>query len=78
MLTDTLGPRFAERLLLPGSQGYEEARTVWNAMIDRKPAAIAQCPNAEDVAAALAAARSAGLAVSVRGGGHNIAGSARR
>lgn len=76
MLTDTLGPRFAERLLLPGSQGYEEARTVWNAMIDRKPAAIAQCRNAEDVAAALAAARSAGLAVSVRGGGHNIAGSA--
>ncbi|HZD53015.1 MAG TPA: FAD-binding oxidoreductase [Woeseiaceae bacterium] len=64
--------------LLPGEQGYDEARTVWNAMIDERPAAIARCRNAADVTAAVRAARAAGVAVSVRGGGHNVAGSAVR
>lgn len=63
-------------LLLPGEPEYEEARTLWNAMIDRRPAAILRCAGPDDVAAGLAAASEAGLAVSVKGGGHNISGSA--
>jgi FAD/FMN-containing dehydrogenase len=63
-------------LLTPTSAGYDTARTVWNAMIDRKPGAIAECLGAADVASAVRFARKHDLLVSVRGGGHNIAGSA--
>jgi len=63
-------------LLLPDDPGYDEARQVWNAMIDRHPAAIAQCSGVADVMHAVRIAGGEGLTVSVRGGGHNIAGNA--
>src|SRR5262245_31248504 len=66
------------RLLSVESLGYDAARTIWNAMIDRRPALIARCVNSGDVAQAVRFARENNLLVSVRGGGHNIAGSAVR
>ncbi|HSF05993.1 MAG TPA: FAD-binding oxidoreductase [Methylomirabilota bacterium] len=62
------------RLLLPAEAGYDDARTVWNRMIDRRPAMIAQCARVEDVIAAIRFARERDLLVSVRGGGHNVTG----
>ena len=63
-------------LLTPGAPGYDEARSVWNAMIDRRPALVARCRGAADVMRSVDFARDHGLLVSVRGGGHNIAGNA--
>ncbi|MCZ6722266.1 MAG: FAD-binding oxidoreductase [Proteobacteria bacterium] len=63
-------------LLLPGDDGYDEARRIYNAMIDKRPALIARCAGAEDVVRAVTFARDHDLLVSVRGGGHNIAGNA--
>src|SRR5512143_1834838 len=63
-------------VLTPGAPGYEAARTVWNAMIDRRPALIARCTNTADVIQAVHFARTHGLLTAVRGGGHNIAGHA--
>jgi hypothetical protein len=63
-------------LLRPGDEGYDRARRVWNAMIDRRPALIARCAAAADVMASVAFAREHGLPVSIRGGGHNVAGHA--
>ena len=63
-------------ILVPDDPGYEEARQVWNAMIDRRPAMIAQCAEADDVAFAIAFARRNKLEISIRGAGHNIAGNA--
>ena len=57
-----------------GDEGYETARSVWNGMIDKRPAAVARCAGSDDVAAAVGVARAAGLPVAVRGGGHNVAG----
>jgi FAD/FMN-containing dehydrogenase len=65
------GPVFA-----PGDRGFDDARRVWNAGIDRSPAVIARCAATADVAAALAFARGRGLEVAVRGGAHNPAGTA--
>lgn len=67
---------FEGTVITPGSPGYDQARTVWNGAIDRKPAAIARCRVPGDVPAALRHARDAGLQVTVRGGGHNVAGTA--
>src|SRR5947208_7167692 len=58
------------------SPGYDEARTIWNAMVDRKPGLIVRCLGSADVMLAIRFARDNGLLVAVRGGGHNIAGSA--
>ena len=64
------------RLLLPGDDGYDSARTIWNAMIDRHPAAIVQPDNVDDIVSAVNFARENELLLCVRGGGHNIAGNA--
>lgn len=64
------------QLLRPGAPGYDEARTVWNAMIDRRPALIARCETADDVQRSVRFAAERGLLLAVRGGGHNIAGNA--
>lgn len=61
-------------LILPGDAGYDDARRVWNAMIDRQPAMIARCAGVADVIASVDFARDHGLPVAVRGGGHNVAG----
>jgi FAD/FMN-containing dehydrogenase len=63
-------------VLVPGDAGYDAARAVHNGLVDRSPALIARCRTAADVVAALAFAARAGLEVSVRGGGHNVAGRA--
>jgi FAD/FMN-containing dehydrogenase len=63
-----------ERLLRAGDATYDEARQVWNGMVSHRPAVIARVESAEDVVAALALARAEGLPVSIRGGGHNVAG----
>jgi len=61
-------------LVLPGDESYDDARRVWNAAIDRRPAAIARCAGANDVVRAVDFARSHGLPIAVRGGGHSFAG----
>ncbi|MDQ6805839.1 MAG: FAD-binding oxidoreductase [Actinomycetota bacterium] len=63
-------------LVLPGDAAYDEARRVWNGMIDRRPSMIARCTGTSDVIAAVGFARSEGLTVAVRGGSHNVAGNA--
>jgi FAD/FMN-containing dehydrogenase len=63
-------------LLRPGEAHYEEARRVWNGLIDRRPALIAQCAGVADVIQCVQFARTHGLLVSVRGGGHNVPGNA--
>src|SRR3954469_25841697 len=73
---DDLGTRISGRVLAPGAAGYDDARAVHNGLVDRRPAMIVRCRSADDVVAALALARDAGLEVSVRGGGHNVAGRA--
>lgn len=64
------------RILFPGDEGYDDARHIWNGMIDRTPAIIVRCVNADDVGRAVAFARDRDLLVSVRGGGHNVSGNA--
>ena len=61
---------------MPGDENYEGARSVWNGAIDRRPAVIARCSSAEEVATAIRFARESNLEISVRGGGHNYSGNA--
>ena len=63
-------------VLRPGDQGYDDARAIWNGLIDRRPALIVQCSGAADVVDAVNFARENGLLLSVKGGGHNVAGNA--
>jgi FAD/FMN-containing dehydrogenase len=65
-----------DHCLYPGDPAYNTCRRIWNGMIDRKPALIARCSATHDVANAVRLARERDLIVSVRGGGHNVAGTA--
>ena len=69
-------PEFSGTELARGDDGYDQARRVFNGMIDRSPALIATCRSAADVAAAIAYARAGELPISVYGGGHSVNGSA--
>jgi FAD/FMN-containing dehydrogenase len=73
---EALRGRLRGALRLPGDPGYDESRRIWNAMIDRHPAAIVRAAGAADVMQAVAFAAEHRLPLAVRGGGHNIAGSA--
>ena len=69
-----LNNRLAGDLILSGDESYDTARQVWNGMIDRYPALIARCAGPEDVIACVNFARTHGVLLAVRGGGHNVAG----
>jgi FAD/FMN-containing dehydrogenase len=69
-----LNGRFSGEVIPPDDRGYDEARRVWNAMIDKRPALIARPRDAADVAGAVDFAREQGLSVAVRCGGHSVAG----
>jgi FAD/FMN-containing dehydrogenase len=71
---DALAARLVGEIVRPGDDGFDDARRGWNGMIDLSPAAVARCASSEDVRATIAAARSTGLPLAVRGGGHNVAG----
>lgn len=71
---DALASTFSGSILLPVDDGYEDARRVHNGLVDRRPALIAGCRGTTDIADAIAFARSNHLEISVRGGGHNVAG----
>jgi FAD/FMN-containing dehydrogenase len=73
---DALRGALRGALCLPGQAGYDEARTIWNAMIDKRPAAVVRAVGASDVIETVRLAGQHGLLLSVRGGGHNIAGTA--
>jgi FAD/FMN-containing dehydrogenase len=73
---DEFKSHFRGDVLLPAGAGYDETRQIWNAMIDRRPALIARCASPEDVVQAVNFGRQHDLLVSIRGGGHNIAGNA--
>ena len=72
--TERLRGELRGNLILPGDTDYDEARKVYNAMIDKRPAAIIRCAGVADVIAALRTARAEGLGVAIRGGGHSVPG----
>ncbi|MEE8236004.1 MAG: FAD-binding protein, partial [Gammaproteobacteria bacterium] len=73
-VVEELAASLRGRLLLPSSEGYDQARKVWNGMIDKRPALIVQCQGPADVTHAVNLARDYDLLTAVRGGGHNVAG----
>lgn len=73
-LGQELGPRLRGQLVRPTDDDYNEARLVWNGMVDKRPAVIARCAGVADVITTIGLARGRGLPVAVRGGGHNVAG----
>jgi FAD/FMN-containing dehydrogenase len=77
-LANDLKGRVRGLLLTPADAAYDEARSVWNAMIDRRPAVIVRCLGVADVMACVEVARTRGATVCIKGGGHNIAGLAVR
>lgn len=74
VIVGELSEVFSGELVREESAGYDEARSIWNAMIDKRPALVARCADTADVVAVVRAARRHGVAVSVRGGGHGIGG----
>ena len=75
-LASALAERMAGGVIAPDDPEYETARRIWNGMIDKRPVAIARCADAGDVATAVRFAAEHGLPLAVRGGGHNVAGTA--
>jgi FAD/FMN-containing dehydrogenase len=75
-LVERLRPQLRGPLMTPESPGYDQARTIWNAMHDRHPGLIVRAAGASDVIAAVKFAREHRITLAVRGGGHNIAGNA--
>ena len=73
---DALAASLRGQAIWPEDAGYDEARAIWNGMIDRRPALIARCADMDDVIRAVRFAREHDLLVAVRGGGHNVAGTA--
>lgn len=73
---EVLKKEFGGRIFLPEDPAYDDARKIWNAMIDRRPGMIARCSDTNDVVTAVNFARNEGLVLAIRGGGHNIAGNA--
>ena len=73
-LARSFAAHFAGTAIVPGDEGYEAARAVWNGTVDARPALIAQCQTVEDIVAAVNLTRDAGLPFAVRGGGHSVAG----
>jgi len=73
-MTQTTIRDFTGEIVLPDDATYDGHRSVWNAMVDRRPAMIARCESAADVVAALAFGRAEGLEIGVKGGGHGVAG----
>ena len=71
--TQKLGASLEGALLFPDDAGFDEARTVWNGMVDRRPALVARCVSSADVVKAVTFARQHGTLVSIRGAGHHIA-----
>lgn len=71
---DQLKPQFRGHILIPGDDGYEAARKVYNGMIDKRPGAIARCVDVADVIAAVRVAREGDVLTAIRGGGHNAGG----
>ena len=71
---DSLRAKLEGPILLPGDDGYEDSRTVWNDMIDRRPALVVRCLGVADVMASVRFAREHDTLLSIKGGGHNIAG----
>jgi len=76
ILIKYLQERFHGEIIRPSDAGYDDARTIWNAMIDKHPALIARCADSDDVIEAVNSARYNNLLVSVRGSDHNVAGNA--
>jgi FAD/FMN-containing dehydrogenase len=74
MIRDSLSKTLAGDVLKPGDPGYDAARAVWNAMVDRRPRLIARCRNVADVQAAIRAGRDRNLEIGVRCGGHSVVG----
>ncbi len=75
-LVDQIRDRFRGELLQAGDNGYDAARKIWNGAIDKQPSLVARCTGVADVRAAVRFARDQDLVVAVRGGGHNVAGTA--
>ncbi len=73
---DEFRRQFAGEIILPDNPHYDEARTIYNAMINRRPSVIAQCANVDDVVRAVRFGCDLGLEIAVRGGGHGVAGKA--
>src|SRR5918992_5455965 len=73
---ERFGSRLRGELLRPGDAAYEEARLLWNGLIDKRPALITRCAGVGDVVDSVNFARENDLLVAVRGGGHNVAGNA--
>jgi FAD/FMN-containing dehydrogenase len=74
MKTRSAIPGFAGQVVLPGDDGYDAHREVWNAIVDRRPALIARCTSADGVAAAVRFGRAEGLELAVNSGGHSVLG----